>query len=625
MTAPVTISESTAGPNFGASSAESVLVIIGCASDGETARPQVARNDAQPAELHTSGPLVEAAAIIIGEGRQPAVLLRTATVTPGAYGDLDDDDFSGDAVASTGATVPTIASTTLIAFETGGVLGTAGITYRTSPDDGENWSGLQALGTATSILVAASNATIDFSIPGAQLTALIALLTELRTDRIAHYSYTTGGVHLAADTTSDDGIAANPTDAATCISMVNTLRIAELAHATNNTAHTADDIVSYASMPAASTTLVEAAYLANFIKAASTVHNDTEGSVHGAADAAHPTTADDVEYGTVEALDLLSVPTTAPMWDATSLAAALATLPTYQGHVFGGIAIVGAVTSAQEWTAIITALDALELRQRACCAILEARLPTDGESKSAYRTSITTFWFARRDNRVHVRAGDGRYNPTEVAQARYAFRRSSLAPFCARHVALRFEQSHAIVDPSIARSLSAEPAIFGGPLRGFSIYDSEDQPIGYDESTDPGMVDLLFGTCTSYPQEGSACFAAEPVMRRPDNDTITVMPIRRIVDVFKRVAYFRLTRCIQTMVLRVPGQTFMATKDANAINKLVLSDLRGVLKGRVSDITFAIDVQGSDVSVPSPRVRWTASITTGSYIAGFDGVVAVNK
>jgi hypothetical protein len=624
MAAPVTISESTAGPNFGASSAESVLVIVGCATDGEENLPQVARNDAQPAELHTSGPLVEVAAISIGEGRQPAVLLRAATVTPGDYGDLDASDFDGTAVASVGATVPTIASDTRIKFEAGGTLGTPGITYRTSPDDGVNWSGLQALGSETSILVAASNATIDLTIPAAQLTALIALLTELRTDRIAHYGTGTT-VHLAADTTSDDGIAANPTDEATCISMVNTLRTAELLHATNNTAHTADDSVSYANMPPAATTLVEAAYLANFIKAASAVHNATLGSVHGAADTAHDTTADDVEYGTVEDGDELYVPTTAPLWDATTLAAALATLPTYQGFRFGGLAIVGAVTTADAWTAIINALDALELRQRPCCAILEARLPTDGEGKSAYRTSLSTFWFARRDNRVHVRAGDGRYNPTEVAQARYALYRSSLAPFCARHVALRFEQSHAIVDPSIARSLSAEPAIFGGPLRGFSIYDSNDQPIGYDESTDPGMVDLLFGTCTSYPQEGSACFAAEPVMRHPDNDTVTVMPIRRIVDVFKRVAYFRLTRDIQTMVLRVPGQTTMATKDANAINKQVLADLRGALKGRVSDITFAIDVQGSDVSVASPRIRWTASVTTGAYIAGFDGVVAVNK
>lgn len=625
MVAPVTISESTAGPNFGAASAESVLVIVGCATDGETALPQVARNDVQPAELHTSGPLVEVAAISIGEGRQPAVLLRAATVTPGDYGDIDDDDFDGTALASVGSTVPTIASDTLIRFEDGGILGTPGITYRTSPDNGENWSGLQALGAETSILVAASNATIDLTIPSAELTALIALLTELRTDRIAHYPYTTGSVHIGADTTSDDNIAANPTDEATCISMVNTLRTAELLHAASLTAHTAADIVSYADMPAAATTLVEAAYLANYIKAASAVHNATDGSVHGGADTAHDTTADDVEYGTVEALDELYVATTAPLWDATSLAAALATLPTYQGYRFGGLVIVGAVTDAQEWTAVINALDALELKQRSCCAILEARLPTDGEGKTAYRTSISTFWAARRDNRVHVRAGDGRYSPTEVAQARYAFYRSSLAPFCARHVALRYEQSHAIVDPSIARSLSAEPAIFGGPLRGFSIYDSDDQPIGYDESTDPGMVSLLFGTTTSYPQEGSSCFAAEPVMRHPDNDTITVLPIRRIVDVFKRIVYFRLTRCIQTMVLRVPGQTFMAEKDANAINKLVMTDLRNELKGRVSSVTFAVDVQGSDVSVASPRVRWTATVTTGAYIAGFDGVVAVNK
>ena len=161
-----------------------MLVFVGCATAGELNLPQVARNDAQPAELHTSGPLVEVASISIGEGRQPAVLLRAETVTDGAYGDLDDDDFAGTAVVSLGDTDPIISSDTRVAFESGGVLGTAGITYRTSPDDGETWSGLKALGTETSILVAESNVTFEFTIPADQLTALIAL-------RLAKYFGTT--------------------------------------------------------------------------------------------------------------------------------------------------------------------------------------------------------------------------------------------------------------------------------------------------------------------------------------------------------------------------------------------------------------------------------------------------
>ncbi len=621
MAAPVTISESTAGPNFAASSAESVLVVVGCAAGGDADSPAVARNDRQPAETFTAGPLVEFGSIIIGEGRQPAVLVRAATATPGAYGALDDADFTGTAVPGVdAATVPYNAHEAYVEFVAGGDLGTSGITYRTSLDGGLTLSGVKALGTATSITIAEGNVEFTLAVP---LAELVDLVVDIRVQVLAHFAVG-APVHNAADATSGVGIGGVPVTEADAIARINQIRAALLLHAADTpTVHNSADATSFASLPAVATDGPTAVALANAIRLAYQVHLENV-TVHDSEDVTNLITETAATTGTIVAGDILRVATTAPLFDATTLAAALATLPTYQGHVFGGLCIAGAITSSQMWTSVINALDLLEEQQRSCCALLEARLPTDGESAAAYRTAMETLFDSLRDNRVGVKAGDGRYYPTEVRQTSQQFRRSGLALFAARHVALRYEQSHALVDP-ISRSLSASPSTFGGPLRGFRIYDDDAQPSGHDETVNPGLSDLLFITTTTYPQEGSAAFATEPKTRAPDNDTVYVLPIRRIANVAKRLIYFRLTRLVQSLLLRELGTTQMSEAAANNINTLVLAELRRELTGRVTGVTFEVDVPGSDISVTSPRVLWNASVTTGAYVAGFDGTLSINR
>lgn len=132
-------------------------------------------------------------------------------------------------------------------------------------------------------------------------------------------------------------------------------------------------------------------------------------------------------------------------------------------------------------------------------------------------------------------------------------------------------------------------------------------------------------TTTTYPQEGSKAFLTEPKTRAPDNDTVDLLPIRRIVNVYKRILYFRLTRLIQTLLLREPGTTMMTEPSANTINKQVMSDLRAELKGRVSSFGFEVDRVGTDVSVSSPTVLWNGEIDTGRYVRDFQGTVSVNQ
>lgn len=491
MALPVSIAESTAGPNYAAANAEAVLVVVGTCTGGTANTPTPARNDAQPAQSFGAGRLVEVASIIVGEGQQPVVMVKAASAVNGSYGTLVTSGVLGTSVVTTDATAQPIQDgNATFKIINGGTRGTAGITYQTSPDGGRTWSEVKALGTATQI---------DEPFTGAR-----------------------------------------------------------------------------------------------FLLAA----------------------------GTLLPGDTATVPTIAPMYDAAGLAAALTSLVNYQGHVFGGIVVVGAIPDAGSWTAVLNALAALELRQRSCCALLEARLPNAGESESAYRTAMETAWAGRRDNRVAVWAGGGRYKPSEVPQCRYRLTRSGLALFAARHAGLSYEQSHGLVTP-IARAGGA-PSIFGGSLRGFEIYDENSQRVGHDEAADPGLKDLLFVTSTSYPQEGNYAFCDEPKTRAPDGDTVYLLPIRRIANVYKRIAYFQLTRLIGGYALREQGRTTMAEEVATDLNAQVSAELKRELSGRVSSFRFAIDVQGSDVSVPSPRIRFLGGIETGGWIAGWDGTLQIN-
>jgi hypothetical protein len=622
MVAPVSIAESTAGPNYAASSAESVLAIIGCAAGGTADTPTVCRNDRQPADTFTAGPLADFGKIIIGSGRQPAVLVRAATATPGAYGSIDDADFTGTAVAGVdAATVPYNAYEGYVIFVAGGDLGTSGITYYDSLSDGRTLSGLKALGVGTSILISEGNVEFTLDVPEAEL---VDLVVDIRAQVIAHFAMG-AGTHNAADATSGAAIGAAPTTRALAITRINQIRAALLLHADNSpTVHNSDDTTSFASLPAAATDGPTAVALANAIAAAYAVHA-ANAVAHDAADATNVITEADATPGTVEAGDILRVLTTAPLFDATTLAAALASLPTYQGLSFGGVCIAGPITTSQMWTSLINALDDLEAQQRPCSFLIEWRLPNDGETETQYRAAFEALWDSLRDNRGCVAAGDGLYYPTKVKQTSQQFRRTCLALAAARHVALRYEQSHGLVDRGLVRPAGPTPATFGGPLDGYRIYNDDAVRVGHDEAVDPGLADLLALTTTSYPQEGSDAFLVEPKTRAPDGDTIYTMPIRRIVDVAKRLIYFRLTRQCQTMVLREPGTTMMSEDAKNTLDKKVFADLSNELTGRVSSVTFEVDRVGTDVSVTSPRVLWNSSIDTGGYLAGFDGTVAVNQ
>lgn len=138
--------------------------IVACASAGPIGVPATYARKGDVISTFGGGPLVEAACWVLDNTGRPVTLCRCDQTTDGAYGTVDDDGVAGTSVITAhSATKPIRSSEVRIDFPAGGTVGTAGITYTWSLDDGRTTSPVTALGTATTILLADANAQIDLA------------------------------------------------------------------------------------------------------------------------------------------------------------------------------------------------------------------------------------------------------------------------------------------------------------------------------------------------------------------------------------------------------------------------------------------------------------------------------
>lgn len=149
MTPKVTI-QKTDGNLGVASNTDRILAIVATASAGafDTAFTYTNKNDVT--DEFVSGPLVEAGAYCIARGI-PVVLIRSNPTTPGDYGTIDETGVIGTATVAEGVTAPDGDYDVIVEILTGGALGTAGIIFRSSHDNGVNWTEPQALGVSLTL------------------------------------------------------------------------------------------------------------------------------------------------------------------------------------------------------------------------------------------------------------------------------------------------------------------------------------------------------------------------------------------------------------------------------------------------------------------------------------------
>lgn len=133
-----------------ATETDRILAIVGVAKAGAFDTPQAFTSKNDILDEHEEGPLVEAGVYCVARGI-PVVLVRANPATAATYGVVDDAGVTGTAIVAAGATAPTGDYDVVVEILTGGALGTTGIIYRDSLDDGVNFSDPKSLGTSLTL------------------------------------------------------------------------------------------------------------------------------------------------------------------------------------------------------------------------------------------------------------------------------------------------------------------------------------------------------------------------------------------------------------------------------------------------------------------------------------------
>lgn len=145
-----------------------MLAIIAGSQQGTANQPGAyARSDLMLSTFGY-GPLTEYGAYVIDTANQPIVAVKCNTTNPATYGTITSS-ITGTSVPTAGATAPLEHYAVKIVIVAGGTIGVAGITYTYSLDGGNVTSGVQALGTSSTLTI--PNSGVSFTLGAGTLIA----------------------------------------------------------------------------------------------------------------------------------------------------------------------------------------------------------------------------------------------------------------------------------------------------------------------------------------------------------------------------------------------------------------------------------------------------------------------
>jgi len=318
---------------------DNLAVVLGIASALPTARLTPFFGNGTVAKSATGhGDAVDCLCQIIEQkqgsenpNKRPACLYSLPIDTPASYGAIDVTAVTGTAVVAVdGSVLPYGTYEGYVQIMNGGFIGTSGITYVSSLDNGRNPSPITGLGTATSLTIAEGNVKLNFSPTSADLSALNTLINDLFTKANAHFIDVASSIHGAADTADEINGTTYPsaTDSPTRIARVNAIRQAYSLHRvkTAGGVHGAVDATNVIVSPLAtddSSALVLALELKTKLNAHEVL---TTGGVHGSADNTNTVTASNPTAGALVTGDIIRIRTKAPKPSAAAIDLAFAAL-----------------------------------------------------------------------------------------------------------------------------------------------------------------------------------------------------------------------------------------------------------------------------------------------------------
>lgn len=532
---------------------------------------------------------------IIARTQKPTAMYTVPEDAPGTYGTINNASMTGTCVPAVSASTPLGTYEAGVKFVTGGTVGTAGITYRTTLDNGRNWSRLYALGTAGSISIANSGVGFELNPPSA---ALYTLLNEIKTDFNAHVILTAGSVHGAADN-ADVVATADATTIATAIALANALRAAYELHRvkTSSSIHGAADNTNAITAPVA-TDGASCVTLANDLKAKYNLHRVViAASVHGAADSTNVTSAADAAQGTIVANDATYVRTFAPTFASTDLDDALTALKNNSVE-FALLFVVGPI-SATMAEHIKTGVAALRTVGKRVTAIFSTRLPDfeASETADAWKTSIEADYASFEDSSCCVRAAYGLI--TDAVTSRQ-YLRSDLAQFAADVVRV----------PRV--TWPCAPA--DRAMEGVYLADADGDLVGHDEGPmgeATGLSDDDQGQRFSCdfrapePAFRTSTFTTVPWVMYAADERIKNLMVRRVSNAIERVAS-------AVSFAQLGGTTFYTPASAGSPAQLTETGRNRIHAKLYNAIasTFQADIQNADASDPDTGLVQVASTVT---------------
>lgn len=576
-----------------------------------------------------------------GNGRKfPAAIYGTETGTAGSYGTIDVSLVEGTVIpANDSALEPygTYESGVRIVDDgnagAGGVLGVAGILYQYTLNNGRKWSKTMALSTDYAITIPNSNVRFQLTPPSAQQAALVTYVNAIRTATLAHFPYTTGTVHGAADSTSDDGVGSACTNVATGITLTGQLITAFGLHfARGSTVHlTADVTTSLAAATAAQAVAVASGAaqdlmtVALLLETALETHEANE-TYHTAADAVNVVSATQPTRGTLFTNDAWFTRTFGPAPGSDDIDDAFAALVNGDASTvdFGILVCDWDMTAAlaARVTAGLTALAGVGKR---VTAIVRTRIPeyeTD-ETEAEWLADVAADYADFDDSRVCVRAG---YGLVTDAMTGRAYLRSTLQQFSADVVRVGLG-GWPCAPADKGTGLAGEPNV--------TLIDDDGATVGHDEGPRGAVTGLSDDTldnrfsCEQRLPDVSvreSVFNTFPWVMYAEDEQIRSLMARMIANSMERLA-------VRTSIPALGGAAFYTRTSTLATTGLLSPEARKGIQGPIYNALSskfaglignakdaAIDtglVQVSQTVTVASGGRIGVSVTLAPRIAGF--------
>ena len=603
---------------------DGVFWVIGMSSSGPfTPFTTSSASDLKGTFGHGDG--VEAALYALNNETRQITFLRIdpTDATAGAYGPITVT-YQGAGFTATGDVLAPPADDTnpVVQFLTGGTIGTTGITYRYSLDGGNKYSGTRELGTATSISLPFGAGKYD--LVGLELTKLLARLTDLRTNVLAHAAFI-GTAHGTAD--AGPYTITVPSNDATALTCCADLKTVALAHVVKITGappiHGAADTAAQTAISALvnPTTRAEAIAFCNTFAelffgdgTANSGHAiRTTGTVHGAADATNVLSTAEFAPGDIVAGDSLTLETTATRWHIDQLITALQVARDSTLSMNGVAEIVGRVLLDSEASAIEDAAADIASKFRDVRFVGHYRMRNTGEGLQAYANAFAA---------AHpLASSSGRLGYLTLCASMYLSSQLNSGATMARPASFAFA-------PRLARTgYSTNPINFDGfgTLKG-AIRSSTGEVLA--RAVDEAFAEVCTPARLWAPMtRPNGIQPSVGTTIAPDDSDYNRIENGRVVDAVRKVAHILLDRRLGQKVSPKPGTIYIDPAEAKRIDEGITKDLSDAFVGsnrRYAERVYTVTDLFSVVSGPNSHVvKMTIYVVPNGSIDAIEATISL--